>query len=616
MHRRQWLKAIASVGIGNSVFQRALAGQAAQGSEITAEMVRQAQWVAGIELTEAEQTELAQALQRKQASWEALRAVPLEPSREPVTPLRLPRRARLERIENLALQGEGPPSAEAAIHFPQAAVLPESLDDETLAFSSVAQLATLLRARRITSTQLTRLYLERLKKYDPLLKCVVTLTEELALQQAAAADREMSQGRFRGPLHGIPWGAKDLISVPGYPTTWGVPLFAQRELEQAATVYQKLTDAGAVLVAKLSLGALAMGDRWHGGLTRNPWNPEQGSSGSSAGSASAVAAGLVGFAIGSETLGSILSPSRVCGNTGLRPTFGLVSRAGCMPLSWTMDKLGPMTRTAADAGMVLAAIVGWDEGDNGSDPAPYQFPTPLDPSRLRIGYVKSRRRNEAEGEGERPEERRDLKPFADLGCQLIEIELPDSLPARSMTAVLEVEGASVFESWLNAGQTEGWNAWPGIFRSAQFVTAVDYLRAQRLRGQLMEQMEALFHQVDVLVNANDLVITNLTGHPSLSITDRFVERNDRAFPQPCVLTGRWYDDGLLASLAAMVQSPEIVARRPPLDRDLAAWLEQEERAKREAEEQPPVDGQSAEGNKDKTQETNQSSEKTTAAGGG
>ncbi len=598
MQRRQWLKAIASVGIGSSVFQRALAGQAAQGSDITAEMIRQAQWVAGIELSEAEQAELAQALQRKQASWQALRAVPLDPSREPVTPLRLPRRARLEQREALERPDAVTMSAEAAFNFPEPAVLPESLDDETLAFSSVAQLATLLRARRITSTQLTRLYLARLKKYDPLLKCVVTLTEELALEQAAAADREMSQGRFRGPLHGIPWGAKDLISVPGYPTTWGVPMFAQRELEQSATVYDKLTAAGAVLVAKLSLGALAMGDRWQGGMTRNPWNPELGSSGSSAGSASAVAAGLVGFAIGSETLGSILSPSRVCGNTGLRPTFGLVSRAGCMPLSWTMDKLGPMTRTAADAGLVLQAIAGWDEGDNGTVPAPYHFPVALDPSRLRIGYVRGRRRSETEGEAERPAERRDLKPFADLGCQLIEVELPETLPARSMTAVLEVEGASVFEAWLNAGQTEGWNAWPGIFRSAQFVTAVDYLRAQRLRGQLMEQMEALFHQVDVLVNANDLVITNLTGHPSLSLTDRFAERSDRFLPQPCVLTGRWYDDGLLATLGALVQSPDVVARRPPLDQDLAAWLEKEERARRDAAEAKDDDSDE----KEKTQE--------------
>jgi len=607
MLRRQWLKAIASVGIGSSVFQRALAGQAAQGAEITAEMIRQAQWVAGIELSEAEQTELAQALQRKQASWQALRAVPLEPSREPVTPLRLPRRARLERVDaaertsHMASPSGAPPAQNPLIatEFQLPAVPLDSLDDESLAFSSVAQLAALLRARRITSTQLTRLYLERLKKYDPLLKCVVTLTESLALEQAAAADREMSQGRFRGPLHGIPWGAKDLISVPGYPTTWGVPMFAQRELEQTATVYQKLTEAGAVLVAKLSLGALAMGDRWHGGMTRNPWNPELGSSGSSAGSASAVAAGLVGFAIGSETLGSILSPSRVCGNTGLRPTFGLVSRAGCMPLSWTMDKLGPMTRTAADAGLVLQAIAGWDEGDNGTVPAPYQFPVALDPSRLRIGYVRGRRRSEAEGEVDRPEERRDLQPFAELGCQLIEIELPESLPARSMTAVLEVEGASVFEAWLNAGQTDGWNAWPGIFRSAQFVTAVDYLRAQRLRGQLMEEMEALFHQVDVLVNTNDLVITNLTGHPSLSLTDRFSERGERALPQPCVLTGRWYDDGLLATLGALVQSPAIVARRPPLDQDLAAWLEREERARREAAEQSKLDGQAADAEKDK-----------------
>jgi Asp-tRNA(Asn)/Glu-tRNA(Gln) amidotransferase A subunit family amidase len=395
---------------------------------------------------------------------------------------------------------------------------------------------------------------------------VVNLTEDLALQQAAAADREMARGSFRGPLHGIPWGAKDLISVPGYPTTWGVPLFAERELNESATVYQKLTEAGAVLVAKLSLGALAMGDRWHGGLTRNPWNPEQGSSGSSAGSASAVAAGLVGFAIGSETLGSILSPCRVCGTTGLRPTFGIVSRAGCMPLSWTMDKLGPMTRTAEDAALVLQAIVGADDGDLASVPTRFQYPFHFEPQRLRVGFVRNRRREGQEGD---PSERRDLQPFEALGCQLIEVELPDSIPARTLTTILEVEGASVFESWLNQGQIEGWNAWPGIFRSAQFITAVDYLRAQRLRGVLIQQMEALFDQVDVLVNANDLVITNLTGHPSLSFTDRLAERGERMMPQPCVLTGRWHEDGLLATLAWHIQrAAGTWQQRPPLEADL------------------------------------------------
>jgi Asp-tRNA(Asn)/Glu-tRNA(Gln) amidotransferase A subunit family amidase len=555
MQRRQWLKVIASAGVGGSVFQRALAGEAAGQAEITAEMVQQAQWVAGIQLSEDEQSKLAESLGRKQESWQAMRDIPLEPFREPVTPLRLPSGAQIEPWAVGTRLGWLP---NTSVRRPET--------DEELAFCSVADLAALLRSRQVTSVELTQLYLERLRRFDPLLHCVVNLTEDLALQQAAAADREMARGSFRGPLHGIPWGAKDLISVPGYPTTWGVPLFAERELNESATVYQKLTEAGAVLVAKLSLGALAMGDRWHGGLTRNPWNPEQGSSGSSAGSASAVAAGLVGFAIGSETLGSILSPCRVCGTTGLRPTFGIVSRAGCMPLSWTMDKLGPMTRTAEDAALVLQAIVGADDGDLASVPTRFQYPFHFEPQRLRVGFVRNRRREGQEGD---PSERRDLQPFEALGCQLIEVELPDSIPARTLTTILEVEGASVFESWLNQGQIEGWNAWPGIFRSAQFITAVDYLRAQRLRGVLIQQMAALFDQVDVLVNANDLVITNLTGHPSLSFTDRLAERGERMMPQPCVLTGRWHEDGLLATLAWHIQrAAGTWQQRPPLEADL------------------------------------------------
>lgn len=560
MRRRQWLKVIVSAGVGGSVFQRALAGQAEGLEEITAEMVQQAQWVAGVKLSPDEQNQLAQSLNRKQASWQAMRDLPLDPFRAPVTPFRLPDQAREDMTKSVSslrwLAADQP-------------VRPASNDE--LAFCSIGELAALLRARLVTSVELTRLYIERLKKYDPLLHCVVNLTEELALRQAAAADREMSRGEFRGPLHGIPWGAKDLISVPGYPTTWGVPMFAQRVLDEPATVYQKLTEAGAVLVAKLSLGALAMGDRWHGGLTRNPWNPEQGSSGSSAGSASAVAAGLVGFAIGSETLGSILSPCRVCGSTGLRPTFGRVSRAGCMPLSWTMDKLGPITRTAEDTALVLHAISGWDAGDSSTVPTSFQYPASYDARRLRIGFVRSRRDAEKDAD---PATRPDLQPFAEMGCQLIEINLPDSIPARTLTTVLEVEGASVFEQWLNQGQTEGWNAWPGIFRGAQMITAVDYLRAQRLRGELIEQMESLFDQVDVLVNANDLVITNLTGHPSLSFVDRYVEREGRQYPGTCVLTGRWYDDALLATLATKIQNRSVLQQRPPLESDLAALTAQ------------------------------------------
>lgn len=561
MDRRAWLKTITATGFGSLVFQRALAAQAQDANKITKEMIRNAQWVSGVELSDEEVEELEQSLERKQEAWEQLCELKIDPAEYPLVHFR------------------------PMIEFPKVDVREDSklleqvpgedfhktrpTDDETLAFCSVYNLSHLLKTRQVTSVELTQLYLNRLKTFDPLLKCVVNLTEDLAMKQARQADAEISSGNLRGLLHGIPWGAKDLMAVPGYPTTWGAPQFKDQQFDEAATVYQKLTAAGAVLVAKLSLGALAMGDQWFGGKTRNPWNAERGSSGSSAGSASAVAAGLVGFAIGTETLGSILSPSRECGTVGLRPTFGAVSRHGCMPLSWTMDKIGPITRSVPDARAVLEVIKGFD----GKDPTVVdrQYSTfsrtPLD--KLRVGYVASRRRN-----SDQP--RKDLQVLEELGVRLVEVELPSQREAYPLTTVLEVEGASVFESWLNQKDTEGWNSWPRIFRSAQFVTAVDYLRAQRLRGRLVKQMEAVFDQVDILVNANDLVATNLTGHPSLSLPFEFSEREGSSLPRPCVLTGRYFDEGTLCELGMLMhEKAETLSRRPPLQTQLQSLLESE-----------------------------------------
>ena len=262
--------------------------------------------------------------------------------------------------------------------------------DEELAFLPVTELSALVRSRQVSSTELTRLYLGRLKRFDPLLKCVVTLTEEVALKQAAQADREIASGKYRGPLHGIPWGAKDLIAYPGYPTTWGATPFKDRVIDVTASVAARLEEAGAVLLAKLSLGALAMGDQWFGGRTRSPWDPRDGSSGSSAGSASAAAAGLVGFAIGSETLGSIVSPCRACGASGLRPTFGRVSRHGCMTLSWSMDKLGPIARSVEDCALVFDAIHGADGLDTAAVDQPFDWPPKVDLGSLKVGYIEER----------------------------------------------------------------------------------------------------------------------------------------------------------------------------------------------------------------------------------
>ena len=276
----------------------------------------------------------------------------------------------------------------------------------------------MIRSRQLSSTELTRLYLDRLKRFDPLLKCVVTLTENLALKQAAEADREIASGRYRGPLHGIPWGAKDLISYPGYPTTWGATPYKARVIEGKATVAARLEEAGAVLVAKMSLGALAQGDLWFGGRTRSPWDPRTGSSGSSAGSASAAAAGLVGFAIGSETLGSIVSPCRACGATGLRPTFGRVSRHGCMTLAWTMDKLGPITRSVEDCALVFDAIHGADGLDFAAVDQPFEWPPRRDLENVKVGYI--------EQPGRSSEERPEVKVLRKLGFELVPITLPTS----------------------------------------------------------------------------------------------------------------------------------------------------------------------------------------------
>lgn len=574
MDRRSWLKTITATGVGTLVFQRALAAQATGQEDVTAEMIQQAQWISGAELNDEEISELQEGLGRKIESWKQLRAIEIAPQESPTVHFRPKTRF----TERSAL-ARGPVQNDDIVVPDQ--TRPSSDDD--LAFLSVLQLAGLLRSRQITSLELTRLYLERLKRFDPLLKCVVNLTEDLALQQAKQADSEISEGRFRSVIHGIPWGAKDLMSVPGYPTTWGVPQFRDQTFTEAATVYQRLTDAGAVLVAKLSLGALAMGDRWFGGMTRNPWNAETGSSGSSAGSASATAAGLVGFAIGTETLGSILSPSRVCGTVGLRPTFGAVSRHGCMPLSWTMDKVGPITRFVSDAKIVLDVI----QGPDGHDPTVVERDYSVAPrtalNRLRVGYTTGRRRGS--------EERPDLEILKSLGCTLVEVELPDELPAYALTSVLEIEGASVFESWLNKREVEGWNSWPRIFRSAQFVSALDYLRAQRLRGRLINQMEELFDQVDVLINTNDLVITNLTGHPSLSVPFQISEREGKPFPRPCVLTGRYFDEGTLCSLGLEIHNQvKTYQQHPPIEEQLQALNAPQEAEKPEKE--PTGSGQS------------------------
>ena len=445
--------------------------------------------------------------------------------------------------------------------------LPESEAD--IAFAPVTWLADWIRTRQITSERLTGIYLQRLEAFDPKLHCVITLTREHALQQARAADGEIAAGKYRGPLHGIPWGAKDLLDTAGIATTWGAEPYRNRIPGKDAAVTARLNDAGAVLVAKLSLGALALNDVWFGGETRNPWAPEEGSSGSSAGPGAAVAAGLVGFAIGSETQGSIVSPSMRCGVTGLRPTFGRVPRTGAMTLSWSCDKLGPMTRSVEDTMLVLHAISGPEAGDLASVPSKLAFDAGASVAGLRVGYFPAWMKTAPATEVDRAA----LETVRKLGMTPVEVSLPD-WPYDSLNIILFAESAAAFEELTLSHRVDELkmqvpDAWPNTFRQSRFLSAVDFVQADRLRRKVAIEMERVFNEVDLLLvpSLRDefLVITNFTGHPSLTLRAGFVEiteaRSDwapdaksplpkfnppRRVPYGVTLVGRLFEEGRMA----------------------------------------------------------------------
>lgn len=405
--------------------------------------------------------------------------------------------------------------------------IPDDIED--LAFYPVTVLSQLIQTRKITAVDLTKLYLERLKKYGSRLECVITLTEELALQQAKRADQEIADGLYRGPLHGIPWGAKDLLATKGIRTTWGARPFKDRIPDEDATVVKRLEQAGAVLVAKLTMGALAMGDVWYGGKTKNPWNPEQGSSGSSAGSAAATSAGLVAFSIGTETLGSIVSPSTRCGVTGLRPTFGRVSRQGAMALSWSMDKIGPICRTVEDCALVFHAICGPDGKDLTLVDLPFSWNPPADLKKIRIGFLKKAFEQKYRT---RENDQATLEVLRSLEVELIPIELPE-FPARAIRFVLGAEAAAAFDELTRSGKDDllvrqDRGAWPNIFRSARFIPAVEYIQANRLRTLLMQKMAEKIKEIDVFLApsfaGDTLLITNLTGHPAVVVPNGFDDK--------------------------------------------------------------------------------------------
>ena len=435
--------------------------------------------------------------------------------------------------------------------IPKNVDLPE--EEEALAFYSVQQLAELIRTQKITSEALTQFFIDRIKKYDPTLHCVISLTEELALKQAQKADREIKAGNYKGVLHGIPYGAKDLLATKTYKTTWGAMPYKEQSFDYDATVIEKLEEAGAILVAKTTLGALAMGDVWYGEKTRNPWDITTGSSGSSAGSASAVAAGLLPFAIGTETLGSIVSPSTTCGATGLRPTFGRVSKHGAMALSWSMDKIGPLCRTVEDCAIIFDAIRGSDGKDLSVIDAPFNYNGKGDGKKLKIGYVKGAF---SRNYGFKKQDSLALETYEKLGYELIPIELP---PLPDLSMILFAEAGAAFDELTLSGQDDLLvrqikGAWPNIFRQSRFIPAVEYIKANRLRTQLMNQMEALFEQVDVYIHpswaSSSLRITNYTGHPCVVLPNGF-QKNGR--PTSISFTGKLFGEAEVMEVAKIFQ---------------------------------------------------------------
>ncbi|HET6168531.1 MAG TPA: amidase [Terracidiphilus sp.] len=581
LDRRSFIAACSCAGVTSALFPGVLYTLAAQGQEasgtdqskppkITSEMIDAAAVLAGVGPFTAEQKKMMiDGLVDQNGSYKAIRKLKLPNSVAPAyvfQPL-LPG-APKHLVQELG-KVEWQPDVSVTG--------PANIGD--LAFANIHELASLLHARKITSLALTQMYIERLKRYDSKLHFVISLTEERALAQAKAADAEIAAGKYRGPLHGIPWGAKDLLAVKGYPTTWGAGGFEHQSFDEDATVVKRLDEAGAVLVAKFTLGALAMGDKWFGGRTRNPWNPAQGSSGSSAGSASAVAAGCVGFAIGSETLGSISSPCTRCGATGLRPTFGAVPRTGAMALSWTMDKLGPIARSAEDCAFVLNVIHGPDGQDASAHEMHFLYPPQEDLHSLRIGYLKSdfdeakpfkvspaptsetaeekkaREKQEAERKTSHERQMYDrrydvaaLENLRKMGYELIPVELP-KLPYGAMVGLLGAEAAAAFDDLTLSGRDrllteQGVEDWPNSFRTARFYPAVEYIQANRARTLACQQVSGLFEKVDIIVASSSgmqLLATNLTGQPA-AIVPNGLRGNDAPRP-PKIDTGDEDDIG-------------------------------------------------------------------------
>jgi len=566
LDRRRFLAFFSALGLGATALPELLYAEAKKG-KIGRETLAAAEQLAGLHFTDPQRDLMLKGVEELQGDYSRLRQVVLandvapafhfDPRPRAAAPPLPPERA----FRASAGAGAGP--------VPEP---PARLED--LAFSSVLELARLLQSRKVTAVELTRMYVARLRRLDPQLHAVITYTEERAMEAAERADREIAAGRYRGPLHGIPWGAKDLLAARGAPTTWGSVPFKDQRIDDDATVVARLEEAGAVLVAKLAVGELAWGDVWFGGTTKNPWKLDQGSSGSSAGSAAATAAGAVGFALGTETLGSIVSPSTRTGCTGLRPTFGRVSRHGAMALAWTMDKIGVLARGVEDCAAVFQAIHGPDGKDETAiDAPPFRWDPDLDPKRLRLGYAKALfaerpEKADAQWEEQHALDSATLEALRGRGFELQPIELP-ALPFDALRFILTAEAAASFDELTRSGRDglmvrQEENAWPNVFRQGRTVPAVEYIQANRVRTLLIRDMARRLAELDAYVAptfaGGNLLLTNLTGHPAVVLPNGF--RKDGT-PGSITFTGKLFGEAELLAVAKAYQDATGFHRRHP-----------------------------------------------------
>jgi len=511
--------------------------------KITKEQIDSAEKIIGLNFTDAEKDSMLDNLNEQLTNYENIRKIDLPNSIPPAIMFNpIPIGFQINHEQN-------------PIKFSNYSHVKLPVNKDDLAFYSIGELAHLIKTRKITSTELTKFFIERLKKYGPVLHSVITLTEERALAEAKKADEEIAKGIYKGMLHGIPYGVKDLLSTKKYKTTWGSVPFKEQLIDEDATVIKKLHEAGAVLCAKLTMGELAWGDVWFGGMTRNPWDTTKGSSGSSAGSASSVSAGLLPFAIGTETWGSIVSPSTVCGVSGLRPTYGRVSRNGAMALSWSMDKIGVIGRNAEDLAIVFNEIRGLDENDLSLIDAAFNYNPKVNFKKLKIGYLKN---DFAKKYPFHDNDSIALNKLKELGAELIPIELPN-IATEDLSFILSAEAGAAFDELTRSNKDDLLvrqikNAWPNVFRSSRFIPAVEYINANRIRFLLIQEMKKLFDKIDLYVSpswvGNNLLLTNLTGHPCVVVPNGFSKNGT---PTSFTFIGNLFDEAKIVAVAKAFQ---------------------------------------------------------------